>query len=127
MRDSLFKIICVPTVLTHAPEGWAAELLADGDLALTAGQGAPQGVREVGEALDMPAVAVLRDDADATAKAFAGTFPLVWVAAGFSEEARTWAQRRGPMTLLIETDAALSDDDLRLVERFVAILDRQAE
>jgi hypothetical protein len=127
MRDPLFRIICVPTVLTGAPEGWAGGLLGDGDLALAAGEGGPVGVKEVGEALGVPAVAVLCDDADATAKAFAGSFPLVWVAPGFSDEARAWAERRGPMTLLVETGDALSEDDRRRIERFVGILDRQAD
>jgi hypothetical protein len=52
---------------------------------------------------------------------------LVWVAGAFGEAALTWAHDRGPMTLLVETDRPLSDDERKRVERFVVILGRQAE
>lgn len=127
MRDPLFRLICVPTVLVSAPAGWAVGLLGDGDLALATAPEDLDAVREVGRALDLPAVAVLRDDEDATAQAFAGAFPIIWVAPAFSDAARQWAQRRGPMSLLVEAEGTLSDDDRRRIERFIGILDRQAE
>lgn len=127
MRDPLFRLICVPAVLTSAPARWAADLLADGDLALAAGPGGIDAVRDVGRVLDLPAVAVLRDDADATAQTFAGAFPVVWIAPEFTDAAREWARRRGPMTLLVESEDVLEDEGRRRVERFVGILDRQAE
>lgn len=127
MRDPLFRLICVPNVLTAAPGGWAAGLLDDGDLALATRAGDLASVKEVGAALDRPAIAVLRDGEDATAQAFAGPFPLVWVAPAFSDAAREWARRRGPMTLLVESGDALGEEDRRRIERFVGILDRQAE
>jgi hypothetical protein len=53
--------------------------------------------------------------------------PLVWVAPAFGERAQRWARDRGPMTLLVETGEALSEDERRRVERFVVILGRQDE
>ena len=58
---------------------------------------------------------------------YAGSKPLIWVAESFGDGARAWAHKRGPMTLLVETGAALSDDERKRVERFVVILGRQAE
>jgi hypothetical protein len=59
--------------------------------------------------------------------AYAGSKPLVWIAASFGDGARKWAHQRGPMTLLVASDAALTDDERKRVERFVVILGRQAE
>ena len=45
----------------------------------------------------------------------------------FGDDARAWARDRAPMTLLVEHDGALPEDERRRIERFVAILGRQAE
>ena len=58
---------------------------------------------------------------------YAESKPLVWIADGFGEAATRWAHQRGPMTLLVETDGRLSEDERRRIERFVVILGRQAE
>ena len=58
---------------------------------------------------------------------YAQSLPLVWVSAGFSDAALTWARDRGPMTLLVTADAPLSEDERRRIERFVATLGRQSE
>ncbi len=52
---------------------------------------------------------------------------LIWVAGDFSDEARAWATKRAPMTLLVEAAGPLSDDERKRVERFAVILGRQAE
>ena len=44
-----------------------------------------------------------------TVIAHAGSLPLIWVGSAFSDAARAWARDRGPMTLLVEVDGALSD------------------
>lgn len=59
--------------------------------------------------------------------AYAESLPLVWVSAGFSAGAAAWARDRGPMTLLVEASGALSGDERRRIERFVATLGRQSE
>jgi hypothetical protein len=59
--------------------------------------------------------------------AYAGSFPLVWVAPAFGAAAQRWAQERGPMTLLVTAPGALPEEDRRRIERFVALLGRQAE
>ena len=127
MRDPLFRLICVPDVLASAPDGWAEGLLTDSELALAPSGDDLAAVRAVGRALDRPAIAVLRDDEDATAQAFAANLPIVWIAPSFSDAAQEWARRRGPMSLLVASSGALDDEDRRRIERFVGILDRQAE
>jgi hypothetical protein len=126
-RDPLFRLVCPPAALEGAPAGWATEMLRDGDLALVPDGGGLEAVRRVAASLDLPAVSVLRDEEDATVQAHAGALPLVHVAAAHGEALRAWATKRGPMTLLLEVDGALPEDERRRVERFVAILDRQAE
>jgi hypothetical protein len=64
---------------------------------------------------------------EATVIAYADAKPLVWVATSFSEDATRWAHERGPMTLLIESDGPLAEDERKRVERFAVILGRQAE
>ena len=51
----------------------------------------------------------------------------MWIAPEFSDDARGWARDRGPMTLLVDTGAGLTDDERRRIERFLAILGRQSE
>jgi hypothetical protein len=59
--------------------------------------------------------------------AYADSLPLVWVGVEFDASLTGWAQARGPMTLLVQTSGALSDDERRRIDRFVAILGRQTE
>lgn len=131
MTSSLFRLVCGPAVLTTAPEGWATEMLRDGEVAIVPDADGLTSIHAVARALDATAVAVVRGEADAAAQertvmAHAGTLALVWVASGFSDDARAWAQKRAPMTLLIDAGGALPQDERRRVERFVAILSGQA-
>jgi hypothetical protein len=128
----LFRLVCVPSALDGAPAGWAAEMLVDGDVALLPDASGLAGIDAVAHALGVAAVPVMRSEAsdaqrDGTVKAHAGALALVWLAPAFSDDVRRWAHDRGPMTLLVDVDGALSDDDRRRIERFVALLGRQAE
>jgi hypothetical protein len=131
VTSSLFRLVCGPAVLTNAPAGWATEMLRDGEVAIVPDAEGLASIHAVARALDATAIAVVRGEADAatqerTVMAHAGTLALVWVAPGFSDDARAWAQKRAPMTLLIESDGELAQDERRRVERFVAILSGQA-
>jgi len=132
MAAPLFRLVCVPSALDGAPAGWAAEMLLDGDVALLPDASGLAGIDAVAHALGSPAIPVMRseptpDRRDATVREHAGSLPLVWLAPQFSDAVRTWAVDRGPMTLLVEVDGELSDDERRRIERFVALLGRQAE
>jgi hypothetical protein len=129
MADPIFRLACVPAALEG---GWAADLLAEGELALLAGAGGLEELTAVAHALDLVSIPLLRTEASAaeqerTVQAYAGSFPLVWIAADFSSAARAWARDRGPMTLLVSADGPLSEDERKRIERFVATLGRQAE
>lgn len=130
--DPLFHLVCVPAALDGAPDGWAAEMLRDGDVALLVDDSGLAGVDAVAHALGVATVSVVRSEATPelqakTVMAHTGSFPLVWLAPTFSEPVRAWAKNRGPMTLLVEVDGPLSDDERRRIERFVALLGRQTE
>jgi hypothetical protein len=132
MADPLFHLVCAPGVLAAAPEGWVATMLEEGDIAVLADGGGLDAITALAHTLDLVTVPVLRAEAtpeqqEATVMAYAGAKPIVWIAAQFGEEATRWAQRRGPMTLLVEAAEPLSDDERRRVERFAVILGRQAE
>lgn len=132
MSAPSFRFVCVPAALAGAPAGWAAEMLRDGEIALLADAGGLSAVSDVAHALDVPAVPVVRSEASSdqqrdTVIAYSGSLPLVWVAGEFDETAVSWAERRGPMTLLVRSDGALSDSERRRIDRFVAILARQSE
>ena len=129
---SLFRLVCVASALEGAPAGWAAEMLVDGDVALLADDSGLEGINAVAHALGVATISVVRSEPteaqrDATVIAHAGSLPLVWLAAAFSDSATRWAHDRGPMTLLVEVDGVLSDEERRRIERFVALLGRQAE
>lgn len=127
-----FRFVCVPSALAGAPAGWAREMLRDGEIALLADAGGLEAVSEVAHSLEQVTISLVRGEASAAAQeetvmSYAGTLPLVWVASGFSDAARTWARKRGPMTLLVEIDAPLPEEERRRIERFVATLGRQSE
>lgn len=132
MATPIFRLVCVPGALDGAPIGWAAEMLRDGEVALMVDDGGLEAINAVAHALEVTAVRVLRREPTAelqegTVIAHAASLPLIWVGSAFSEPARRWARERGPMTLLVEVDAALSAEERRRIDRFVALLGRQAE
>ncbi len=132
MNDPLFRLVCVPAALDGAPDGWAADLLRDADVALLVDDSGLDGVDRVAHALGQPTVPVVRREAsaqeqDETVIAHAGALPTIWLGAGFSARVQEWARSRGPMTLLVETDGPLPAEERKRVERFAALLARQAE
>jgi hypothetical protein len=124
--------VCVPSALRGTPAGWAGEMLRDGEIALLADGGGFDALNAVAHELGLVSVPLVRSEqtlgrqAD-TVISYAESLPLVWIAKGFSETVRSWAHARGPMTLLVETDGPLSDDERRRIDRFVAALGRQTE
>ena len=131
MSQPRFQLVCSPSALAGAPAGWAGEMLREGEVALLAGEGLGA-INEVAHALDQATIAVLRSEQtralqDQTVMAHAGGLPLVWVAEGFGDEVSSWARDRGPMTLLVEADGPLPDEERRRIDRFVAMLGRQSE
>lgn len=132
MSDPVFRLVAPPSALDGAPAGWATELLDQGELALAPDGGGLDAVDAVARALGRPAVSVLRREptdaaAEASVREFAAGLALVWIAPSFGDDARAWARDRAPMTLLVEQDGELPEDERRRIERFVAILGRQAE
>ena len=128
MSDALFRMVCVPAAL----DGWSLDMLRDGEVALLVDGGGLDAVNAVAHRLDAPTVRVVRSEDSAGAQedtviAYAASLPLVWIAPEFSDAARGWARDRGPMTLLVDTGAGLTDEERRRIERFLAILGRQSE
>jgi hypothetical protein len=128
----IFRMVCTPTALAGAPAGWAAETLRDGELALLVDGGGLEAINAAAHALDLVTVSIVRSEATTGAQAetviaYAGSFPLVWVAGDLTDSERTWARERRPMTLLVEVDGALPDPERGRIERFVALLARQTE
>ena len=107
-------------------------MLRDGEISLLVDEGGLDAVNAVAHALDLATVSLVRIEKDAatqerTVMAHAGSLPLIWVAATFGDGARKWAHDRGPMTLLIEAAGGLPENERHRIERFVALLARQAE
>jgi hypothetical protein len=132
MADPLFRLVCTAGVLDRAPEGWVSTMLQEGELALLVDDGGLDAIASLAHALDLVTIPLLRTEdnpgrQDSTVMSYAGSKPLVWIAEGFGEAATQWAHKRGPMTLLVEAQDDLSDDERRRIERFVVILGRQAE
>jgi len=132
MADPLFRLICTPSVLDGAPDAWVTTMLQEGEFALLVDDGGIDAVMALAHKLGLVTIPLLRaegrrDLQDSTVMAYAASKPLVWVAESFDEAATTWAHKRGPMTLLLETAGPLSDDERHRVDRFVVILGRQAE
>ena len=132
MADPLFRLACRAGVLDQAPEGWVSTMLQQGELALLVDDGGLAAITSLAHSLDLVTIPLLRTEdspgrQDSTVMSYAGSKPLVWVAPEFGEPATRWAHQRGPMTLLVESAGALSDEERRRIERFVVILGRQAE
>jgi hypothetical protein len=107
-------------------------MLREGEIAMLPADGGLGPIDEVAHDLDLVSVAVIRGEADAerqerTVIEYAEALPLVWVGASFSDAATQWAHDRGAMTLLVQTELSLSDDERRRIDRFVATLGRQSE
>jgi hypothetical protein len=107
-------------------------MLRDGEIALLPGDGGLAAIDEVAHTLGLVSVAVIRGEPDAahqerTVMDYAQALPLIWVAGNFGQAAVRWAHDRGAMTLLVQTDGPLSDDERRRIDRFVATLGRQSE
>lgn len=132
MSAPAFRLVCASTALDGAGAGWAPEMLRDGDISLLVDDGGLPAVNAVAHALDLVTVSLVRTEDDPatqerTVMAHAAALPLIWVAPSFGDAARTWARDRGPMTLLVEATGGLSEDERHRIERFVALLGRQAE
>ena len=132
MPEPSFRLVCVPSALAGAPGGWARDMLRDGEIALLGDAGDLEAINRVAHALDLVSIALVRGEVsparqEETVMAYAGSLPLIWIAAGFSDVARHWARDRGPMTLLVAADAPLSEEERRRIDRFVATLGRQSE
>ena len=132
MADPIYRFVCVPGALEDTTHEWSREMLAVGELALLPDAGGLAAVDEVAHALQRLSVSVLRGETSRDAQAetvitYAEAMPLVWIDAGFSDRVTRWARERGPMTLLVATDGALSDEERRRIARFVAALGRQSE
>ena len=132
MAGPLFRLACTAGVLGEAPAEWVSTMLQEGELGLLVDDGGLEAIMALAHALDLVTVPLLRAEdepwrQDSTVMSYAESKPLVWIADDFGEAATRWAHQRGPMTLLVETDGPLSDDERRRIERFVVILGRQAE
>lgn len=132
MPEPNFRLVCVPAALAGAPRGWADDMLRDGEVALLVDDGGLDAINALAHELDLVSVRLLRvedtpEDQERTVIAHAASLPLIWVAGSFSDDARTWARARGPMTLLVEVGGPLPEDERRRIERFVGVLGRQAE
>ena len=132
MSSPSFRFVCGPAALAGGRAGWAREMLADGEIALLAGDGGLDAVNAVAHDLDLISVPLIRgertrSEQERTVIAHAASLPLVWVAPSFEEETASWARDRGPMTLLIATAGQLTEDEERRIDRFVATLGRQSE
>ena len=107
-------------------------MLADGEIALLADDGGLGAVDAIAHELDLVSVPLIRgertrSDQERTVIAYAASLPLVWIAPAFEDWTASWAHDRGPMTLLIATAGAVSEDERRRIDRFVATLGRQSE
>lgn len=132
MDAPLFRMACPPSTLIEAPPDWPAQLLREGNVALLSDEGGLEAMNAVAVALGIFTIRVLRREDDQaeqerTVMGFAETLPLLWIARSFGEAAREWAVRRGPMTLLVEAEGPLPEQERRRIDRFVASLGRQAE
>jgi hypothetical protein len=132
MADPVFRLVCLPSALSTVAPEWAQGMLGEGEIALLPGEGGLDAIGALAHRLSIVSVTLLRGEVSAGAQddtviTFAGALPLVWIGASFSGRVGAWARSRGPMTLLVDTDGPLDDDERRRIERFVATLGRQSE
>jgi hypothetical protein len=132
MATPLFRLVCPATALEGAPDGWASDMLVDGEVALLIGDGDLSAVNTAAHALDHNTVSVVRTEdtpelQEKTVIAHARQLPLIWIDRSFSSETRNWAVARGPMTLIIENEGALPEVERGRITRFVALLGRQTD
>ena len=132
MSEPGFHFVCAASALVGLPAAWVTEMLRDGEIALLADSGGFAAINEVAHTLGLISVPLVRREETVerqreTVMAYADRLPLVWVSEQFSETVTDWARDRGPMTLLVLATGPLSEDERRRIERFVAILGRQAE
>lgn len=128
----IFRFVTSPAALASAPEGWATDVLADGAVSFLIDEGGVDAISAAAHALGAEAVMVLRHETtqalqEQTVRAHAHGLPLVWIDDAFSDEARRWAKDRGQMTLLVESDGALDEEEFGKIARFIAILGRQID
>lgn len=107
-------------------------MLTDGEITLLIDDGGSDAINEAAHTLGELTVSVMRREADApaqeqTVQAHAASLPLIWISPSFTDAARTWARERGPMTLLVETNDALTEEERGRLTRFVSILGRQTD
>lgn len=132
MADPLFRLVCTAGALAGAPENWVATMLQQGELALLVDDGGLDAITALAHSLDLVTIPLLRTEdtperQEETVMTYARSKPLIWIAPGHGEAATLWAEKRGPMTLLVQSDGELDDAERRRTERFVVILGRQAE
>ncbi|MBJ7472243.1 MAG: hypothetical protein JHD16_13135 [Solirubrobacteraceae bacterium] len=132
MSTPNFRLVTSPAALDGAPEGWATDLLTDGHVSFLIDEGGVDAISAAAHTLGAEAVTVLRHETTAalqekTVRTHAHGLPLVWIGAGFSDEARQWAKDRGQMTLLVESEGALDEEERGKIARFIAILGRQTD
>ncbi len=106
-------------------------MLQEGEVALLGSEGL-DAIDQVAHELGQQAILLLRSEPspelqDRSVMTYAAGLPLVWVAGRFSAAVSRWAADRGPMTLLSETSGALSTEEQRRIDRFLATLTRQSE
>ena len=128
----IFRIVCTPGALASAPAGWVTETLRDGEVALLVDDGGLEAINAAAHMLGQVTVSIVRSEETPTEQeqtviAFAGPLALVWIGGGFSQSVRAWARERGPMTLLIESEGPLPDEQRARIGRFLASLGRQTE
>ncbi|MTD44800.1 hypothetical protein GKE82_10985 [Conexibacter sp. W3-3-2] len=132
MASPNFRFVAPPAALDGITPGWAIEMLRDGEIALVVDDGGLAAIDATAHALDLVTVQVVRTEADQGAQertviAYATRLPTIWCAPSFTDGTKEWARKRGPMTLLVEIDGPLPEEERRRIERFVAILGRQSE
>jgi hypothetical protein len=132
VSERRFHFVCAASAVAGLPAEWVTEMLGDGEIALLPGGGSFAAINEVAHTLGLISLPLVRREEtterqQATVMAYADRLPLVWVDEDFSETVTAWARDRGPMTLLVQATGPLAEEERRRIERFVAILGRQAE
>lgn len=132
MSTPIYRLVTSPAAIDGAPEGWATDILTDGEVSFLIDEGGVDAISAAAHALGAEAVTVLRHESttelqEATVRKHAHGLPLVWIGAGFSDDARRWAKDRGQMTLLVESTGALPEEERGKIARFISILGRQID